>query len=64
MNDFAGLTPRVAGGGGIGELPRWWQPDLSARSARRVMPTGIFGPFDLSLVQIWETAHFKTMSAV
>jgi DNA-binding transcriptional LysR family regulator len=53
MNDFAGLTPALLAGGGIGELPPLVQPDL-VRSGRlvEVMPDWHFHTFDLSLVHL------------
>jgi DNA-binding transcriptional LysR family regulator len=53
MNDFAGLTPALLAGGGIGELPPLVQPDL-VRTGRlvEVMPDWRFRTFDLSLVHL------------
>jgi DNA-binding transcriptional LysR family regulator len=53
MNDFAGLTPALLAGGGIGELPPVVQPDL-VRKGRlvEVMPDWHFQSFDLSLVHL------------
>src|SRR5499427_5373485 len=53
MNDFAGLTPALLAGRGIGELPPVVQPEL-VRSGRlvEVMPEWRFPPFDLSLVHL------------
>ena len=51
MNDFAGLTPALLAGGGIGDLPPVVQPELM-RDGRliEVMPNWRFRSFDLSLV--------------
>jgi DNA-binding transcriptional LysR family regulator len=53
MNDFAGLTPALLAGGGVGELPPLVQPDL-VRKGRlvEVMPDWHFQTFDLSLVHL------------
>ena len=53
MNDFAGLTPALLSGRGIGELPPVVQPEL-VRTGRlvEVMPDWRFPPFDLSLVHL------------
>ncbi len=53
INDFAGLTPALLAGGGIGELPPLVQPDL-VRKGRlvEVMPDWHFQTFDLSLVHL------------
>jgi DNA-binding transcriptional LysR family regulator len=53
MNDFAGLTPALLAGSGIGELPPLVQPDL-VRKGRlvEVMPDWHFRTFDLSLVHL------------
>jgi len=53
INDFAGLTPALLAGGGIGELPPLVQPDL-VRKGRlvEVMPDWHFRTFDLSLVHL------------
>jgi DNA-binding transcriptional LysR family regulator len=53
MNDFAGLTPALLAGGGIGELPPLVQPDL-VRKGRlvEIMPDWHFQTFDLSLVHL------------
>jgi DNA-binding transcriptional LysR family regulator len=53
MNDFAGLTPALLAGRGIGELPPVVQPEL-LRTGRlvEVMPDWRFPPFDLSLVYL------------
>jgi DNA-binding transcriptional LysR family regulator len=53
MNDFAGLTPALLAGRGIGELPPVVQPDL-LRTGRlvEVMPDWRFPAFDLSLVHL------------
>jgi DNA-binding transcriptional LysR family regulator len=53
MNDFAGLTPALLTGRGIGELPPVVQPEL-LRTGRlvEVMPDWRFPPFDLSLVHL------------
>jgi len=53
MNDFAGLTPALLAGHGIGELPPIVQPEL-ARDGRlvEVMPDWHFPTFDLSLVHL------------
>jgi DNA-binding transcriptional LysR family regulator len=53
INDFAGLTPALLAGRGIGELPPVVQPEL-LRTGRlvEVMPDWRFPPFDLSLVHL------------
>jgi DNA-binding transcriptional LysR family regulator len=53
MNDFAGLTPVLLAGGGIGDLPPIVQPDL-LREGRlvEVMPQWRFRTQDLSLVHL------------
>jgi DNA-binding transcriptional LysR family regulator len=53
MNDFAGLTPALLAGEGIGELPPIVQPEL-VRDGRlvEVMPGWRFPTFDLSLVYL------------
>jgi DNA-binding transcriptional LysR family regulator len=53
MNDFAGLTPQLLAGRGIGELPPVVQPELM-RTGRlvEVMPDWRFPTFDLSLVHL------------
>lgn len=53
MNDFAGLTPALLAGEGIGDLPPIVQPDLF-REGRlvEVMPEWHFPTFDLSLVHM------------
>jgi DNA-binding transcriptional LysR family regulator len=53
MNDFAGLTPALLAGEGIGELPPVVQPEL-VREGRlvEVMPNWRFPTFDLSLVHL------------
>jgi DNA-binding transcriptional LysR family regulator len=53
MNDFAGLTPALLAGGGIGDLPPIVQPDL-VREGRlvEVMPKWRFRTLDLSLVHL------------
>jgi DNA-binding transcriptional LysR family regulator len=53
MNDFAGLTPALLAGEGIGELPPVVQPEL-VREGRlvEVMRHWHFPTFDLSLVQL------------
>jgi DNA-binding transcriptional LysR family regulator len=53
MNDFAGLTPALLAGGGIGDLPPVVQPEL-IRDGRlvEVMPKWRFRTLDLSLVQL------------
>jgi DNA-binding transcriptional LysR family regulator len=53
MNDFAGLTPALLGGGGIGDLPPVVQPELM-RDGRlvEVMPNWHFRTFDLSIVHL------------
>jgi DNA-binding transcriptional LysR family regulator len=52
-NDFAGLTPSLLAGAGIGELPPIVQPQL-IRDGRliEVMPNWRFPTFDLSLVHL------------
>lgn len=53
VNDFAGLTPALLAGRGIGELPPVVQPEL-IRTGRlvEVMSDWRFPPFDLSLVHL------------
>ena len=53
MNDFAGLTPALLAGEGIGDLPPVVQPEL-VRDGRlvEVMPDWHFPTFDLSLVYL------------
>jgi len=53
MNDFAGLTPALIAGEGIGELPPVVQPEL-VRQGRlvEVMPNWRFPTYDLSLVHL------------
>jgi DNA-binding transcriptional LysR family regulator len=53
MNDFAGLTPTLLAGGGIGDLPPVVQPELM-RDGRlvEVMPQWRFRTQDLSLVHL------------
>jgi len=53
MNDFAGLTPALLAGGGIGDLPPVVQPEL-VRDGRlvEVMPNWRFRTLDLSLVHL------------
>jgi DNA-binding transcriptional LysR family regulator len=53
MNDFAGLTPALLAGGGIGDLPPIVQPEL-LREGRlvEVMPQWRFRTQDLSLVHL------------
>jgi DNA-binding transcriptional LysR family regulator len=53
MNDFAGLTPALVAGGGIGDLPPVVQPELM-RDGRlvEVMPKWRFRTQDLSLVHL------------
>lgn len=53
MNDFAGLTPALLAGEGIGDLPPIVQPEL-IREGRlvEVMPDWRFPSFDLSLVHL------------
>jgi DNA-binding transcriptional LysR family regulator len=53
MNDFAGLTPALLAGEGIGDLPPVVQPDL-VREGRlvEVMPQWRFPTYDLSLVHL------------
>jgi DNA-binding transcriptional LysR family regulator len=53
MNDFAGLTPALLAGEGIGELPPIVQPEL-VRAGRlvEVMPDWRLPTFDLSLVHL------------
>jgi DNA-binding transcriptional LysR family regulator len=51
MNDFAGLTPALLAGGGIGDLPPVVQPELVRNGHLiEVMPNWRFRAFDLSLV--------------
>jgi DNA-binding transcriptional LysR family regulator len=53
MNDFAGLTPALLAGRGIGELPPVVQPEhLRTGRLVEVMPDWRFPPFDLSLVHL------------
>ena len=53
MNDYAGLTPALLVGAGIGELPPVVQPEL-LRDGRlvEVMPDWRFQPWDLSVVHL------------
>jgi DNA-binding transcriptional LysR family regulator len=53
MNDFAGLTPALLAGEGIGDLPPIVQPEL-VREGRlvEVMREWHFPVFDLSLVHL------------
>jgi len=53
MNDFAGLTPALLAGEGIGDLPPVVQPEL-VREGRlvEVMPDWHFPSYDLSLVHL------------
>jgi DNA-binding transcriptional LysR family regulator len=53
MNDFAGLAPALAAGGGIGDLPPIVQPNFM-REGRlvEVMPDWRFRTFDLSIVHV------------
>ena len=53
MNDFAGLTPALLAGEGIGDLPPIVQPELF-REGRlvEVMPEWHFPTYDLSLVHL------------
>jgi DNA-binding transcriptional LysR family regulator len=53
MNDFAGLTPALLAGEGIGDLPPVVQPEL-VREGRlvEVMPDWHFPTFDLALVHL------------
>jgi DNA-binding transcriptional LysR family regulator len=53
MNDFAGLTPALLAGGGIGDLPPVVQPEL-IRDGRlvEVMLNWRFRTFDLSLIHL------------
>jgi DNA-binding transcriptional LysR family regulator len=53
MNDYTGLAPALAAGGGIGDLPPVVQPRL-IREGRlvEVMPDWRFRTYDLSLVQV------------
>jgi len=53
MNDYAGLTPALLAGAGIGELPPVVQPEL-LRDGRlvEVMPDWRFPPWDLSVVHL------------
>lgn len=53
MNDFAGLTPALLAGEGIGDLPPIVQPEL-VRDGRlvEVMPNWRFPTLDLSLVHL------------
>jgi DNA-binding transcriptional LysR family regulator len=53
MNDFAGLTPALLAGEGIGDLPPIVQPELvRERRLVEVMPEWHFPTFDLSLVHL------------
>lgn len=53
MNDFTGLAPALAAGGGIGDLPPIVQPSFM-REGRlvEVMPDWRFRTFDLSIVHV------------
>jgi len=53
MNDFAGLTPALLAGSGIGDLPPIVQPELLQDGRLvEVMPEWRFRTFDLSLVHL------------
>ena len=53
MNDFAGLTPALIAGGGIGDLPPVVQPELMRHGRLvEVMPKWRFRTQDLSLVHL------------
>jgi DNA-binding transcriptional LysR family regulator len=53
MNDFAGLAPALAAGGGIGDLPPIVQPQFMKEGRLvEVMPDWRFRTFDLSIVHI------------
>ena len=62
MNDFAGLTPALLAGGGIGDLPPVVQPDL-VRDGRlvEVMPSWRFRTLDLSLVHLGNRHMHKAL---
>jgi DNA-binding transcriptional LysR family regulator len=62
MNDFAGLTPALLAGGGIGDLPPVVQPEL-IRDGRlvEVMPDWRFRTLDLSLVHLGNRHMPKAM---
>jgi DNA-binding transcriptional LysR family regulator len=62
MNDFAGLTPALLAGGGIGDLPPVVQPEL-VRDGRlvEVMPNWRFRTLDLSLVHLGNRHMPKAM---
>jgi DNA-binding transcriptional LysR family regulator len=64
MNDFAGLTPALLAGGGIGDLPPVVQPQL-VRDGRlvEVMPDWRFRTLDLSLVHLGNRHMPKAMRA-
>jgi DNA-binding transcriptional LysR family regulator len=65
MNDFAGLTPPLLAGGGIGDLPPVVQPEL-IRDGRlvEVMPKWRFRTLDLSLVSSRQPAHAESSARV
>jgi DNA-binding transcriptional LysR family regulator len=53
MNDFAGLTPALLAGEGIGDLPPVVQPELMRQGRLvEVMPHWRFPTYDLSLVHL------------
>lgn len=53
MNDFAGLTPALLAGEGIGELPPVVQPELVREGQLlEIMPNWRFPTYDLSLVHL------------
>jgi DNA-binding transcriptional LysR family regulator len=53
MNDFAGLAPALAAGGGIGDLPPVVQPSFMREGQLvEVMPDWRFRTFDLSIVHV------------
>jgi DNA-binding transcriptional LysR family regulator len=53
MNDFAGLAPALAAGGGVGDLPPIVQPQFMREGLLvEVMPDWRFRTFDLSIVHV------------
>lgn len=53
MNDFAGLAPALAAGGGIGDLPPVVQPSFMREGQLvEVMPDWRFRTFDLSIIHV------------
>jgi DNA-binding transcriptional LysR family regulator len=62
MNDFAGLTPALLAGGGIGDLPPVVQPELIRDGCLvEVMPNWRFRTLDLSLIHLGNRHMPKAM---